>query len=138
MKEQFKTVAIFQYSAEALIIKGRLEAEGIQVFMKDMHTIDTDPIVSNAIGGVKIRVNAKDEALALQVLEGIEKYSTDATKSSILCPKCNGKKIILATTIDSFKALIFFLFGFILFLLPIYQKMKYRCSDCGQEFNIDE
>ena len=55
MSETFKTIAKFQYSAEALIVKGRLEAEGIQVFLTDNHTIDTDPLVSNAIGGVKLK-----------------------------------------------------------------------------------
>ncbi len=52
MENTFIKVASFQYSSEAMIIKGRLEAEGIEVFMKDNNTIDTDPLVSNAIGGV--------------------------------------------------------------------------------------
>ncbi|NJW54799.1 DUF2007 domain-containing protein, partial [Salinimicrobium sp. CDJ15-91] len=56
MKEIFSTVAVFQYSAEAQIIKGRLESEGINSFLVDNHTIDTDPLVSNAIGGVKLKV----------------------------------------------------------------------------------
>ena len=46
MSETFKTIARFQYSSEAQIIKGRLEADGIQVFLSDNLTIDTDPLVS--------------------------------------------------------------------------------------------
>jgi uncharacterized protein YbaR (Trm112 family) len=138
MSETFKTIAVFQYSAEALIIKGRIESEGIQVFTMDMHTIDTDPLVSNAIGGVKLRVKAEDEQKALQIVESIQKYAVGDHGEPICCPKCKGEKIVLASTIDSFKSLVFFLFGFILSLLPMYQKMKYRCEDCKKEFDIDE
>ncbi|EZH74916.1 hypothetical protein ATO12_09290 [Aquimarina atlantica] len=132
MSETFKTVAVFQYSAEALIIKGRIESEGIQVFTMDMHTIDTDPLVSNAIGGVKLRVKAEDEQKALQIIESIQKYAIDDQGESICCPKCNGEKIVLDSTIDSFKNLVLFL----LFLLPINKKTKYRCEDCNHKFYL--
>ncbi|WP_106790986.1 putative signal transducing protein [Aquimarina sp. Aq78] len=132
MSETFKTVAVFQYSAEALIIKGRIESEGIQVFTMDMHTIDTDPLVSNAIGGVKLRVKAEDEQKALQIIESIQEYAIDDQGESICCPKCNGEKIVLDSTIDSIKSLILFL----LFLLPINQKTKYRCEDCNHKFYL--
>jgi hypothetical protein len=77
MKEEFSNVAVFQYSAEAQILKGRLEAEGVRTFMIENHTIDTDPLVSNAIGGVKLKVRKEDEEKALQVLAAVTKYSVD-------------------------------------------------------------
>lgn len=69
MKETFSRVAVFQYSAEAQIIKGRLEAEGIETFLADNHTIDTDPLVSNAIGGVKLRREAPLAAQNVPILK---------------------------------------------------------------------
>lgn len=42
--ETFTTVAVFQYSSEAQIVKGRLESDGIEVFLADNLTIDTDPL----------------------------------------------------------------------------------------------
>ena len=60
MSETFVTIARYQYSSEAQIVKGRLEADGIDVFLRDNITIDTDPLVSNAIGGVKLKVLSKD------------------------------------------------------------------------------
>ncbi|WP_373517624.1 ATP-dependent dethiobiotin synthetase BioD, partial [Pricia sp.] len=42
--EIFTTVARFQYSSEAQIVKGRLEADGISVFLSDNITIDTDRV----------------------------------------------------------------------------------------------
>ncbi|WP_299520789.1 DUF2007 domain-containing protein [Winogradskyella sp.] len=49
MQDTFVTIARYQYSSEAQIVKGRLEADGIEVFLRDNITIDTDPLVSNAI-----------------------------------------------------------------------------------------
>jgi hypothetical protein len=41
--------ACFPYSREAEIAKGRLEADGIEVFLRDNLTIDTFPLVSQDI-----------------------------------------------------------------------------------------
>jgi DNA-directed RNA polymerase subunit RPC12/RpoP len=131
MSETFKTVAVFQYSAVELIIKGRIESEGIQVFTMDMHTIDTDPLVSNAIGGVKLRVKAEDEQKALQIVESIQKYAIDDQGEPICCPKCNEEKIVLDSAINSLKSLVLLL----LFMLPINQKTKYRCEECNHKFD---
>ncbi|UZO81628.1 DUF2007 domain-containing protein [Aquimarina sp. ERC-38] len=136
MSSQFVTVARYQYSAEALIVKGKLESEGIEVFMTDMHTIDIDPLASNAIGGVKVKVRSRDRFAASRVLESIHPYSVDNNQKPIECPKCNSKKVIYTTTIDSFKGLVQYLFGFLLFLLPTYQKFAYRCEVCETQFNL--
>ena len=93
MSDKFKTIARFQYSTEAQIIKGRLEAEGIQVFLSDNLTIDTDPLVSNAIGGVKLKVLSTDALEAQHILESINKYSIDNEGNSISCPNCKGHHI---------------------------------------------
>ena len=71
MSDKFKTIARFQYSSEAQIVKGRLEAEGIQVFLSDNLTIDADPLVSNAIGGVKLKVLSRDALKAQYILQKI-------------------------------------------------------------------
>src|SRR5210317_1787099 len=93
MNDTFKTIARFQYSTEAQIIKGRLEAEGIQVFVSDNFTIDTDPLVSNAIGGVKLKVHSEDKFEALRILRSISRYSVDDAGKHIICPSCKGNQI---------------------------------------------
>ena len=88
MSQTFKTIAKFQYSAEAQIIKGRLESEGIQVFLSDNITIDTDPLVSNAIGGVKLKVLSTDAMEAQHILESISKYAIDYEFNAMQFPNC--------------------------------------------------
>jgi len=136
MSDTFKTIGRYQYTSEAQIIKGRLESEGIKVFLSDNLTIDTDPLVSNAIGGVKLKVLSRDESVAREIIESIHKYSTDDIGKAIDCPNCNGQKVQLYSTVNSFKSLVSFLVGFIFGALPFHMRYKYKCEDCNAEFNI--
>lgn len=136
MSNTFKTIARFQYSAEAQIIKGRLEADGIQVFLSDNLTIDTDPLVSNAIGGVKLKVLAQDALQAQHLLESISKYSLDDDGNAIICPNCNSETVELFSTIKDFKSFFGFIFGILFGTLPISAKHKYKCENCDTQFEI--
>lgn len=136
MSDTFKIIAKFQYSSEAQIIKGRLEAEGIPVFLSDNLTIDTDPLVSNAIGGVKLKVLSQDALKAQHILETINKYSIDNDGNAINCPNCGGTKISVYSTINDLKSLVAFVIGFIFATLPFHTRHKYRCEDCKTEFNL--
>jgi len=133
---KFTTVAIFQYSSEAQIIKGRLESENIEVFLSDNLTIDTDPLVSNAIGGVKLKVLSHQAKEAKEILNSIEKYSLDDEGNSIHCPNCKSEQIELFSTIKDFKSLFWFIFGVLFSSLPFYTKHKYKCELCLTEFDL--
>ena len=54
MAQKFFTVASFEFPADVQILKSKLESEGIPVFLRDENTLNSDPIISNAIGGVKL------------------------------------------------------------------------------------
>ena len=136
MKKTFASVAVFQYSAEAQIIKGRLEAEGIETFLTDNHTIDTDPLVSNAIGGVKLKVRTEDEEKALQILGSIPKYSVDDKGEEITCPQCHSEKVELFTGVKSVKSFFFFCVSFLVNTLPIHIRREYHCTTCNNKFDL--
>ena len=136
MGQTFKTIARFQYSTEAQIIKGRLEAEGIQVFLSDHITIDTDPLVSHAIGGVKLKVLAKDALKAQHILETIKAYAVDDDGNTISCPNCKSEKVELFSTIKDAKSLFWFIFGVLFSSLPFYTRYKYKCEVCKTEFDL--
>ena len=136
MNQTFVTIARYQYSSEAQIIKGRLEADGIEVFLRDNITIDTDPLVSNAIGGVKLKVLNKDVTKARDILNTIKTYSLDDNGNAIVCPNCNKQHIELYSTITDFKSLISFIIGFISGTLPFSTRYQYKCEDCNTEFPV--
>ena len=52
------------------IVKGRLEADGIQCFALDEYTIQAKPGLSDAYGGVKLQVREEDAEKAIQILKG--------------------------------------------------------------------
>ena len=136
MTETFVTIARFQYSSEAQIVKGRLESDGIAVFLRDNITIDTDPLVSNAIGGIKLKVRAEDEKEAKKILRSIKAYAVDDNGNPITCPNCKKHEVEMYSSIDSLKAFLSFLIGLLTSTLPFHARYKYVCENCKTEFPI--
>lgn len=137
MGEKFKTIAIFQYSHEAQIVKGRLQAEGIDVFLSDEFTVNTDPLISNAIGGVKLKVLSSQALKAQHIISKINDYSLDDEGNEIACPQCGGKKNKLFSTVKDKKSFFSFIFGLLFSVLPFYSKHRYKCENCGNEFDLN-
>lgn len=138
MSKPYKIVRTFEYSSEAQILKGRLLAEGVDAFLLDQHTIDTDPLMSVAIGGVKLAVLEQDYEKAIAILDEIPKYSLDDEGEAISCPNCGSTNVDYFTTINSARALVSFIVGCIFSVFPFYTKYAYRCSNCKKQFNLDE
>ena len=134
-KSIFKLIRSYQYSSEAIIFKGKLESEGIEVFMRDNNTVDTNPLYSNAVGGVKIFVKNEDFAEANDILSQVSEYSLDEESQLIKCPKCGAEQIIMITSINDLKSFFSFIFSLLFVLMPFYSKHKYKCNSCKFEFN---
>jgi hypothetical protein len=66
--DDFVTVLTTSYPQQLWIVKGRLEAEGIECFVKDELTVQSYNLLSNAIGGVKLQVQKKDVEQANDLL----------------------------------------------------------------------
>ncbi|WP_297791650.1 DUF2007 domain-containing protein [uncultured Eudoraea sp.] len=121
MKNEFFTLGAFEYAADVQIIKGKLESEGIPVFLKDENTVNTDPLISQAIGGVKLQVYSKDKERALSVYNEIRNYAVDDKGNLITCPNCKAQR---SEVYYRRKGLIHKLF-------PFLEKKKYRCLKCN-------
>lgn len=132
----FITVAVYQYSSEAQIIKGLLESEGIKVFLADHLTIDTDPLVSQAIGGVKLKVLAHEAYKAKEIINTIKRNSATDDTEVVCCPNCKSPHIELFSTLKDLKSLGRFIYGVLFCRLPFYTKHKYRCELCETEFDL--
>lgn len=74
---KFVTVAVFQYPHEAYVVAGRIESEGIEVFLKDEHTVQVHNFLSNAIGGVKLQVQEQDLDVVIPMLKEEGLYELD-------------------------------------------------------------
>lgn len=130
----FKKIAEYQYSSQAYIFKGKLESLGIEVVIRDNYTVDSDPLISNAIGGVKLFVKTEDFVEAKKILLEINKFSVDDEGNAMKCPNCNSEEIKFVTTIKDLKSFLAFLISFLFVLFPFYTRYKYRCHKCNTEF----
>lgn len=77
MEDKLFTVAIHNYS-RAQLLKGRLNAEGIECYLKNVN------LVHSAVpGGVKVKVNGKDLEKALRIIEKVsEEYREEDSEQS--------------------------------------------------------
>lgn len=67
-KPSFTTLMTFTYPHETAIVKSYLEAEGIEVFLKDEMSAQMHHFHSNAIGGIKLQVPTDRLPHATEVL----------------------------------------------------------------------
>ncbi len=133
MDNSFTLLRRFQYSSESIIYQGKLESEGIEVFMRDNNTVDSNPLYSNAVGGVKLFVRSEDVEKANAVLSQISDYSLDDNNQPIKCPNCGAEQIEMETSIRSWKTLAnVIILGFLALVL---EKHKYKCQNCKFEFD---
>ncbi|MDD5149137.1 MAG: DUF2007 domain-containing protein [Flavobacterium sp.] len=58
--EEFKTIAIFNYNHEIVVLKHRLDQEGIHYFFENETMSSIAPFYSNALGGIKLKIHPND------------------------------------------------------------------------------
>ena len=131
---KFKKIANYQYTSEAYLFKGKLESEGIEVFLQNENTINTDPLLSNALGGVKLFVKSEDVMNAKQILASIPEYSVNDKGELLSCPNCSSTTISMVTSIKDVKSFLAFIYGLLTLSMPLFAKQKYKCESCAFEF----
>ncbi len=123
------TVKTFDTSVDAHLFRIELENEGIESFIYDEETITMDPLLSNAIGGIKVKINAKDIERTKEFLAKREEEHNPP------CPNCGSKRIM--TNFRSFKSasgIISAIAAFLFTIFPPMFKTVNKCLDCNQEF----
>ncbi len=64
-----------------------LEADGIDALLVDEHMVTNNPLISNAVGGIKVCVAQANLGTARQILEA--KVAIEAEP----CPNCGSSKV---------------------------------------------
>ena len=122
------TVKTFDSYFLANIILGRLQSEGIECYLKDEATVTMDPILTNAIGGIKLVVKKENAAEVTSILKRYdEEYLNAAT-----CPQCGAHQFsyIAKPGITNFLTAIFTtLFS----SYAVATDYVYQCGQCGYE-----
>jgi len=111
----------------ANILLLRLKDEGIDCYLKDEHTITIDPLLSPALGGIKLMVRENDIAKAANLLDEFE----EAYLQTLACPSCGLKsfqRIIRKKSSGSFLAAIV---SRLINGSEDSTVIIYRCHNCG-------
>ncbi|MBF4464833.1 DUF2007 domain-containing protein [Flavobacterium sp. LC2016-12] len=69
--ESFKTIAIFNYQHETVVLKHLLEQEEIPYFFENEITLSVAPMYSAALGGIKLKVHPNDFEEVQQILDNL-------------------------------------------------------------------
>lgn len=132
-EEKFTLLRRFQYSSEAIIFQGKLESQGIEVFLRDNNIVDSNPLYSNAVGGVKLFVKTEDVERANEILGDVSLFAVDDDNQPLKCPNCGADQIEMETSINGIKS--FFQVVILGALAQFFSKYKYKCQNCKFEFN---
>ena len=125
MHDNYTVLDIFEYSAEAQIAKTKLDAEGLEMMLMDEKTIDSDPLISQAIGGVKLLVHNDDLKDAKIIYSRIRNYAKDDNDQLFVCPNCSSHKVLIAPL---HRKNIFYM------LFPFFEKSRRLCTVCNTIF----
>ena len=125
MNDNYKILAVFEYSTEAHVTKSKLDSEGFKTMLMDEKTIDSDPLISNAIGGVKLLVHKNDYEKAAVIYNEIRTYQKDENGRDILCTNCKSNRVLIAPI--QRKNVFYMLF-------PFFEKTRHICNDCKTIF----
>lgn len=93
--------------------------------LMDEKTIDSDPLISNAIGGVKLLVHKDDFKKAAEIYTEIRTYQKNKNGTAFSCPKCASDRILIAPT--QRKNVFYMLF-------PFFEKTRHICNTCKTIF----
>lgn len=66
--DNFVTLASFTYPSEMVVVRSKLESEGIACYVKDELTVQVYNFYSNAIGGIRLEVRQSDYEEARRIL----------------------------------------------------------------------
>ena len=122
------TVRTFDNYFSANIILGRLREAGIDCYLKDEYTVTIDPILSNAIGGIKLNVYKEDEEMVTTILK---EFDEEYLRSAV-CPKCNTSNILLVPK-QGAGNFITAIFTWLFSSYAVAPENIYQCQQCGYE-----
>ncbi|MEP7163125.1 MAG: DUF2007 domain-containing protein [Ferruginibacter sp.] len=122
------TLKTFDNYFTANIILTKLQDAGIECYLFDENTVTIGPLISGAIGGIKLVVSANDAQIAATVLQQFETEYLNA----VPCPKCGAHEILLVVkpvTRNYLTAILTWFFS----SYAVAPEKIYQCQHCGYE-----
>ena len=121
-------VRTFSNYVSANILLAKLKAGGVHCYLKDENTVTMDPLLTVAVGGIKLMVTETDVPEVLRILKS---FDNDYRRRAV-CPKCGSHDIDLVpkrSVTNMTTAILSWLFS----SYAISAENVYKCGNCGYE-----
>lgn len=120
----------FDNYIEANIVLNMLRHENINCHLKDENIITIDPLLSPAIGGMKLMVHHAQAERAWDLMEEVEKRYL----KSIACPVCKKHALTTIKVTKKFSCKLAALASMLLTGQSVEVKKMYQCTACNYDF----
>lgn len=111
----------------ANILLSRLKEEGFDCHLKDENTVTIDPLLSPAIGGIKLMVREDEAERANTALERIESEYL----ATVPCPKCSQLTLQRIRKVSTAGNFLEALWSQLVNGSTGSEVLFYRCTQCG-------
>ncbi len=127
----FSTIYSFDNYIDAQLCLQQLQNENINCWLKDENTVTIDPLLTNAIGGIKLMVHETQKDRATDLLRTI----LNKAKENRACPYCGSFNV--EYIFSNRKASNWFsaIFTYLLGGYALASEKMYHCFDCKKEFS---
>ena len=130
---QLITIKESHYASELAVLKGRLEAGGIECFL----TGELTSQVLNHIPSMttKLQVSETDLPRVEEILKETGEWTPDGI--TITCPKCGSEDVRVKQSVGNWLKMIPAFFVAVVSLVPFGKGVKpvtFRCRNCNAEF----
>ena len=127
----YKQIASYDNFLLANMTLGLLQENNVNCYLKDEHIVTVDPLLSPAVGGIKLLVEENDFADA----EGLIKDAEAAYLKEIPCPNCKSLSLVVEEKTDTPTGFWDKLKNQVAYgQTSTYSKM-YRCENCKRLFS---
>ena len=131
---KFVTVKSSHYQTDLVVLKSRLESEGIECRLKNELTTQ----IINYLPAFEVELQVRESNLPRVKEIMIENGEWQKEGNKPACPNCGSNKIKLklskAKRVKLFFSIFYVLLGTNLPMDKLFRKAKFHCPDCGNEF----
>jgi hypothetical protein len=127
---EFLPLRSFDNYIEANIVLNMLQASDINCHLKDENIVTIDPLLSPAIGGMKLMVHHAHAERAWEMLEDAEQQYL----RSIPCPVCKAHALKAVSVLREHKSKLGALVSMLLNGQSVEVNKVYQCTKCGYDF----
>jgi predicted RNA-binding Zn-ribbon protein involved in translation (DUF1610 family) len=129
------TVRRYRDLAEAFVGRSLLESAGIPAWIADEHLVRMNWFLSNSVGGMRLQVDERDEAAALEILEmevpATIEYGREEPYVQPTCPKCGSAEITLGNGTERGRSLVAL---YVLSIPVLPREAAWHCEACGAQW----